>query len=243
MADEGVPRWQRTYHAQVDPHRSTTRLTSVILGAQDGIVAVLGVLLGVAAASRSARVVLAAGLATAFADAISMAAVAYTTAVAQGDMYRSERSRELRHVRTLPALERQEVRDLYARKGFGGNLLDRIVATITADPDVWVAVMMTEEHGLAPVGRSSILGSAAVVGIATLFGAGLPVLPFAVMGLAAATWTAALIATGALFAVGAYKAWSTQGSLARAGLEMAAIGVAAALASWAIGSIFGVGGA
>jgi len=240
MADGGVPPWQSAHHARVDPHQGASTLTSVILGAQDGIVAVLGVLLGVAAASRSARVVMAAGLATAFADAISMAGVAYTTAVAQGDVYRSERAREYRHVKALPALEREEVRQLYARKGFEGALLDRIVATITADTDVWVAVMMAEEHRLAPIERSRALGSALVVGLAALFGAALPVVPFGVLGLRVATWTSALVATGSLFAVGVYKARTTQGSAVRAGLEMAAIGVASALASWAIGSWFGV---
>ncbi|MGO9838259.1 MAG: VIT1/CCC1 transporter family protein [Polyangiaceae bacterium] len=242
MSGQGVPPWQSAYHARVDPHRGASMLTSVILGAQDGIVAVLGVLLGVAAASRSARLVIAAGFATAFADAISMAAVAYTTAVAQGDVYRSERAREYRHIKALPALERQEVRELYARKGFAGDLLDRIVATITADPDVWVAVMMAEEHGLGPVERSRTLRSALVVGLATLLGAALPVVPFTVMGLQAATWSATLVAASALFAVGVYKARTTQGSVVRAGLEMASIGLASALASWAIGSCFGGAG-
>jgi VIT1/CCC1 family predicted Fe2+/Mn2+ transporter len=240
VADQDVPPWQSVHHARVDPHQGASTLTSIILGAQDGIVAVLGALLGVAAASRSSRVVIAAGLATAFADAISMAAVAYTTAVAQGDVYRSERAREYRHIQALPALERKEVHDLYAGKGFSGDLLERIVATITADRDVWVAVMMAEEHGLAPIDRSRTFRSASVVGLATLIGAVLPLAPFAVMGLQTATWMAAFVAAGALFAIGVYKARTTQGSQLRAGLEMASIGLACALASWAIGTWFGI---
>jgi predicted membrane protein (TIGR00267 family) len=101
--------------------------------------------------------------------------------------------------------------------------------------------MMAEEHGLGPVERSRTLRSALVVGLATLLGAALPVVPFTVMGLQVAMWSAAFVAASALFAVGAYKARTTQGSVVRAGLEMASIGLASALASWAIGSCFGAG--
>ena len=198
---------------------------------------ILGVLLGVAAASDSRRMVLAAGFAAAFAESISMAAVAYSTNVAQNDVYRSERAREYRHVRAVPALEREEVRDLYARKGFEGDLLDRIVARITADPDVWVAVMMAEEHGLAPVGRARALRSAAVVGVASIVGSVLPVVPFVLLGMRAASWATIGVAAGTLFAVGAYKGRATTGRPWKSGLEMMGIGMASAVAGWAIGML------
>jgi vacuolar iron transporter family protein len=236
-----IPEWQLAHHGRVDPHRRGSALSNVILGGQDGVVNVLGVLLGVAAASGSTRIVLAAGLATTFAGSISMAAVAYTTTVARVDIYRSERAREYRHVRTVPALERDEVRSLYASKGFGGDLLERIVATITADPDVWVAVMMAEEHGLAPVGRGQSIRSALVVGAAALVGSLLPVLPFLLLGMKAAAWASVVVAASALFGVGVYKARATLGHPIKAGFEMAAIGTASALVGWGIGALFGVG--
>lgn len=68
----------------------------------------------------------------------------------EADIYASERAREYRHVQRIPELERQEIRDLYARKGFTGELLDWIVETITANPDIWVAVMLAEEQQLTP---------------------------------------------------------------------------------------------
>jgi len=236
---EPVPSWQQEHHARVDPHRSGSSVSDVILGGQDGIVNVLGVLLGVAAASASARIVLAAGFATTFAESISMAAVAYTSTLAQGDVYRSERTREYRHVRTVPTLERAEVRALYARKGFGGELLERIVRTITADPDVWVAVMMTEEHQLAPVERRHALRSAFVVGAAAVVGSLVPVAPFLLLGVRAAAWASVVVAALALFLMGAYKAKITVGHPLKAGIEIAVIGVASALVGWGIGALFG----
>jgi hypothetical protein len=62
-------------HDHHDPHRHESRLADVILGGQDGLVNVLGVILGVAAATHDARIVIAAGLAATFAESISMGAV------------------------------------------------------------------------------------------------------------------------------------------------------------------------
>ena len=60
-------------HDRHDPHRHESRLSDIILGGQDGLVNVLGVILGVAAATQDARIVIAAGLAATFAESISMA--------------------------------------------------------------------------------------------------------------------------------------------------------------------------
>jgi hypothetical protein len=62
-----------------DPHRQASALSDVILGGQDGLVNVLGVILGVAAATSDPRIVLVAGLAATFAESVSMGAVAYTS--------------------------------------------------------------------------------------------------------------------------------------------------------------------
>jgi VIT1/CCC1 family predicted Fe2+/Mn2+ transporter len=110
------------YHSRVDPHRRSSSLANVILGGQDGVVNVLGVILGVAAATANAHIVLAAGLASTMAGTVSMTAVAYTSRLAESARYESERQREYRHVRAVPGLERDEVRSIYAAKGFGGEL-------------------------------------------------------------------------------------------------------------------------
>ena len=50
-----------------------------------------------------------------------------------------------------PDAERQEIRDIYAAKGFAGELLERVVDTITANREAWLATMMDEELHLQPV--------------------------------------------------------------------------------------------
>src|SRR5262245_20136096 len=108
------------FHERIDPHRGGSPLSQVILGGQDGLVNVLGVVLGGAAAARDPRVVLVAGLAATFAESFSMAAVAYTATEADRARYEGERAREHRHVARVPSLERDEVREIFRKKGLDG---------------------------------------------------------------------------------------------------------------------------
>jgi predicted membrane protein (TIGR00267 family) len=235
-----APQHEVHYHERVDPHRTTAAVSEVILGAQDGLVNVLGVLLGVAAASASTRIVIAAGLATAFAESLSMAAVAYTTSVAQGEMFASERAREYRHIEHAPNLEREEVRAMYRKKGFDGEMLDRVVETITANKDVWVAVMMAEEHGRLPVSRREALRNALIVGVSAAVGSLLPVVPYFFAPITAASWVACGVAAASLFALGAYKARVAALHAGKSGAELAAIGIVTALVGYAVGAFFSV---
>ena len=232
-----TPEEQRRHHAEADPHVRSRWLADVVLGAQDGLVNTLGVVLGVAAASADARIVFAAGMAAGIAESLSMAAVGYTSSVARGDLFRSEREREYRHVEQTPEIEREELRVLYARKGFEGELLERVVATICANKDVWVALMMAEEHELLPVDRRASLRAAGVIGVSALVGSVLPVVPFAAFGLRVSVVVALGLGTALLFALGAFKASVTAGRKTKSGTELALIGMACAIAGYVVGAL------
>jgi len=226
---------QLLYHRHNDPHRYTSALADVILGGQDGLVNVLGIILGIAAATRDPRIVIVAGLAATFAESISMATVAYTSTLAETAHYESEREREYRHVRLVPAVEREEVRTIYLQKGFEGELLDQIVEKITADEDVWVGVMMTEEHQLIPINRRDALKSAFVVGLAAVVGSLIPLIPFLFLAVQTSIWVSLLVSGLTLFIVGAYKARTTVGNPGKSGFEMAIIGIISALVGYIVG--------
>jgi VIT1/CCC1 family predicted Fe2+/Mn2+ transporter len=228
------------YHTRHDPHRQASGLADIILGGQDGLVNVLGIILGVAAATNDAQIVMVAGLAATFAESVSMAAVAYTSTLAESDFYESEREREYRHISEVPELERQEIYEIYQDKGFRGVLLERIVDTITANRDVWVAVMMAEEHQLSPVNRQQAFRIALVVGLSAIVGSLIPLLPFAFLSVKMSMWASVVIAAVTLFIVGAYKARVTVGHPGRSGLEMAIIGTLSALIGYAVGILLKV---
>jgi len=223
------------HHTNGDPHNRASGLSDVILGGQDGLVNVLGVILGVAAATSDPHLVLVAGLAATFAESVSMGAVAYTSTLADADFYESEREREYRHIQHMPELERDEIRDIYKDKGFRGDLLDRIVDTITANKEIWVAVMMAEEHRLSPVDRRQAFRSAIVVGISAIVGSLIPLAPFAILPVTTSMWVSVLITALVLFVVGVYKARITVGRPMKSGVEMAVIGTLSALVGYAVG--------
>ena len=227
-------------HDHHDPHRHESRLADVILGGQDGLVNVLGVILGVAAATHDTRIVIAAGLAATFAESISMGAVAYTSTRANDDLYLSEREREYRHIHLAPDVEIEEIRDIYRRKGFEGDTLEKIVEVITSSPDVWVNVMMSEEFQMTPPEKSNAFGSALVVGVSALVGSLIPLFPFFFWSVSLSIWLSLVIAALTLFVFGVYKARVTVGRPFRSGLQMAVIGTLSALAGYVVGLIFKV---
>ncbi|MEJ5225345.1 MAG: VIT1/CCC1 transporter family protein [Anaerolineales bacterium] len=227
-------------HDHHDPHRHNSRLSEIILGGQDGLVNVLGVILGVAAATSDPRIVIAAGLAATFAESVSMGAVAYTSTLAENDLYHSEKEREYRHIHLAPDVEIHEIREIYRKKGFEGETLDKIVEVITANPDVWVQVMMSEEFQMTPPERSQALVSGLVVGLAALVGSLIPLAPFFFLSVGLSIWVSLVVAALTLFVVGAYKARVTVGRPFKSGLQMALIGIVSALVGYAVGLIFRV---
>jgi len=227
-------------HDHHDPHHGEFRLSEVILGGQDGLVNTLGVILGVAAATSDARIVIAAGLAATFAESISMGAVAYTSTLAENDLYHSEREREYRHIHLAPDVEVEEIRDIYHKKGFEGETLDKIVDVITSNPDVWVNVMMSEEFQLTPPEKSKAFNSAMLVGFSALAGSFIPLFPFFFLTVNLSIILSIIIAALTLFTVGVYKARVTVGKPFRSGMEMALIGTLSALAGYVVGWLFKV---
>ncbi len=215
-----------------------TRLRDFILGWQDGLVNVLGVTLGVATATADVGIVLIAALAATFAESISMAAVAYTSFKAEADFYKSEVEREKREMREMPGEERDEIRVIYHKLGFRGAMLSKIVKHITSNKKRWLNVMMEQELKMFPP-QVSPVESAVVVGISAIVGSLIPVVPFLFQGISQAILTSLVISTIVLFFVGVYKAKTTIGNPVRSGIEMAIIGMVAALAGYAIGALLG----
>jgi vacuolar iron transporter family protein len=216
----------------------TDRLRDVILGGQDGLVNILGIILGVIAGGGDRTVLLAAGFAAAITESISMGAVGFTSTTADRDFFESQRLVEEAAVRDDTDLECREVTELYRSKGFSGPLLDEVVATITANRDKWVETILEEERHLQPVSNQDIMRSSVIITVATLIGHLIPLLPFVFLERSAALVLAVLLSGIVLFGVGAYQALTRVGSWWRQGLRMVVIGLGAAALGFAIGRLF-----
>jgi predicted membrane protein (TIGR00267 family) len=234
---------QRTQklHAH-ETHKTNNSLRDVILGGQDGLVNMLGIALGVVAAGGSTHVLVVTGIAAAITESISMGAVAYTSFGSDRDFYLAEKRQEQNEISMRPDEEREEIREIYATKGFQGQLLDDVVSTITSNRETWVSTMMNEELHLQPIKQQSLVKSAAVVTIATLVGHFIPLLPFVIVARMPAIIGAIALSAIALFAVGVYSAKTLVGDWRKNGLQMAAIGLGAAALGFLIGRLLHTAG-
>jgi len=219
-----------------EQHAQPGLLSDFILGSQDGLVNVLGVILGVAIASQDIRIILAGGLAATFAESISMGAVAYTSTLARRDHYLGEIERERREMTELPHVEREEVREILRKWEFEGQELEEMLDRIVSKPKAWLELMMAHELNLAPVDKGQARKSALLVGAAAIVGSLIPLVPFFVMGRAIFTGIliSLIVSAITLFVIGWYKAKTTVGRPSRSGLQMALIGIASALAGFGI---------
>jgi len=211
------------------PHKSYLR--DWIYGGIDGTVTTFAVVAGVVGADLSASTLLILGFANLLADGFAMAASNYTGTKSEHDDYRRVLGIERRHIALAPEGEREEIRQIFAAKGFSGNDLDRVVAVITSDPALWTKTMATEEYGLSPTLRSPVLAALSTFAAFIVCGC-VPLLSYLVpSGL-----YGCLVATGAtFFGVGAVKSrWSTASWL-RSGLEVFLIGMASAVLAFAVG--------
>ena len=214
-------------------------LSDMILGGQDGLVNVLGVILGVAAASNDIKIVIAGGLAATFAESISMAAVALTSKMAERDHFISELEREKREMKEMPEKEADEIRAVYKKKGFDGKILDDIVSHVTQNQELWLDLMMKEELELKKVEQKDIYQGSFVVGLSALIGSFVPITPYFFLPMKTALVVTLIISAVILFIVGMYKAKMTVGNIYKSGIQMAIIGIAAAIAGYLIGKVFG----
>jgi len=209
-----------------------------ILGGQDGLVNVLGVILGIAIATRDPKIVIIAGLAATFAESVSMGAVAYTSAKAEEDYYHSQEKVEKTEIETIPAIEKKEVYDIYYKKGFHGKLLNDIVKNITSNKKRWLDVMMKEELNLSKEFINPIK-SAIVVFFAALIGSFIPLTSFFFLSINSAIVLSLIISAIALFITGAIEAKFTVGNWFKKGLQLSIIGMTAALVGFIVGKLTG----
>jgi VIT1/CCC1 family predicted Fe2+/Mn2+ transporter len=206
-----------------------------IYGGIDGAVTTFAVVSGVAGAQLSPWILLALGFANLFADGFSMAASNFLGTKAEHDDYERLEAIENRHIDLAPEGEREEVRQIFALKGFGGSDLERMVELVTSDRTRWIKTMLTEEYGLPHEVRSPWV--AALSTFAAFLACGLvPLIPFLIK--APNAFQLSIVMTAAVFvAIGSAKSrWSTVTWL-HSGLSTLVVGAIAAGLAYACGVI------
>jgi len=218
----------------------STFLSDFILGSQDGLVNVLGIILGVSAATSDMRILLVAALAALGAESVSMGAVAYTSTLARQKQYYRDVEKEKNEIKNTPGHVLDSIKKILKSWEYKGKELDNLASGIAKNPNAAMEFLMSFERKSIPVDKSAPFRSFVTVILATVLGSAIPVLPFLfVKSVYAGAIVSVVISGIALFCIGFYEAKTTVGSLWRSGLQMLIIGLAAGLVGYLIGHLIG----
>lgn len=127
---------------------SHSYLKDFVYGAVDGTVTTFAVVSGVAGANLAPQIIIILGMANLLADGFSMAVSNYLGCRTEEQLLQKARAEEKKHILVYPEGEQEEIRQIFARKGFDGDLLEKAVRIITSDRRQWEETMIQEEYGL-----------------------------------------------------------------------------------------------
>lgn len=220
-------------------------VSDAVLGGIDGCVTTFAVVSGTLGAGFPPVVALVLGLANLLADGFSMAVSNYQAARAAEEHREALRHQEARHIREVPEGEREEIRQIFAAKGFSGEVLEQVVDVITSDEDRWIETMLAEEHGLSEATVNPY--RAAATTFAAFFAVGLvPLLPFLLTSLEVMQRFAlsAVLAGVMFFAVGVARSMAFDRPVLRSAFSTLLTGGAAAALAYVTGlllrELFGI---
>lgn len=215
-------------------------LKDFIYGAIDGAVTTFAVVSGVAGAQLPSQIIIILGLANLLGDGFSMAVSNFLATKAEEQLRDQARRTEENHIKEVPEGEKEEIRQIFASKGFGGQELEKVVKVITSNPKQWVDTMLQEELGL-PLDGPSPLKAAASTFLAFVFIGVLPLLPFIYnfvlpVKLVNPFFVSAAMTAVAFFCVGALKGKFVGQRWFLSGIETLLVGGCAALLAYGVGA-------
>ncbi len=214
-------------------------LRDFIYGAVDGTVTTFAVVSGVAGAQLSPLIIIILGFANLFGDGFSMAVGNFLGTKAQKEEWEKAKKEEEFHISEIPEGEKEEIRQIYAKKGFSGEALEKVVEIITSDKELWVETMLQEELGLAKEYPSALKAAFTTFSAFVLVGT-LPLVSFVINYLSPTLLPSPFLLSSLLtgmgfFIVGALKSFFVERKWLYAGMETLLLGGGAAAIAYGIG--------
>jgi VIT1/CCC1 family predicted Fe2+/Mn2+ transporter len=216
-------------------------LRAAVLGANDGLVSNLSLVMGVAGAAMNERTILITGLAGLLAGAGSMALGEWLSVQSSRELYRHQLETEEEELRTMPEEEEEELALIYQARGLGEQQAREFAASMMRNSDTALETLAREELGIDP---GELGGSPWVAAITSFIlfalGAIVPVTPFLFATGSLAVLLSVLFSTGALFLVGAAITLFTGRSVLFSASRQIVFGLLAAALTFGIGRLVGV---
>ena len=215
-------------------------LRNVVYGFNDGLTANFGLVAGVIGATAVAQhqAIVVAGVAGLIADALSMGSSGYLAAKSEAEVYAHEIAMERDEIALMPEVERDELALIYESKGMAPESAMALATEVMADPQRMLDEQVQEELGISAP-HMSPLREGWVTGLATAFGAVIPVFPFFVLQGAPAIVLSFVLSMASHFLVGAARSVFTGRSLFRSGFDMFVVGLGVAVVGYFVGDWIG----
>lgn len=216
-------------------------LRAAVLGANDGLVSNTSLIMGVAGAAFTATAVLLSGLAGLLAGAISMALGEWLSVQSSRELHQAQIETERQEILAMPEEEAEELALIYQAKGMAPEDAIKAAKDVMSDPEAFLDTKVREELGIDP---EELGGSAWEAAVTSFFlfaiGAIIPVIPFFFMAGSPAVLLSLGLAAIGLFLLGAATALVTGTGVLRTGTRSLLLGLAAAGATYGVGSLLGV---
>ncbi len=215
-------------------------LRNVVYGFNDGLTANFGLVAGVlgAATTGSHQIIIVAGVAGLIADALSMGSSGYLAAKSEQEVYDYEIAMERDEIAMMPEIERDELALIYEAKGMDQPSAHALATQVMADPARMLQEQVQEE---LKIGEQTIspFREGWVTGLATAFGAIIPVFPFFVTQGSTAVLLSFSASMLSHFLVGAARSVFTGRSIFRSGFDMFVVGLGVAVVGYFVGDWIG----
>jgi VIT1/CCC1 family predicted Fe2+/Mn2+ transporter/rubrerythrin len=224
-------------------HRSAggNALRAAVLGANDGLVSNLSLVMGVAGATLAGKGVLIAGVAGLLAGAISMALGEWLSVQSSRELFAHQIATEKEEVETAPEEETEELTLIYESRGMTRENAELLAKQVMANHETAVETLAREELGVNPEELGGSAWEAAITSF-LLFAAGaiLPVAPFIFLSGMTAVYISIGLSVIGLFALGAVITLFTGRTILYSGMRMVIFGLLAAAVTFGIGRLIGV---
>jgi len=213
-----------------------TYIRSVVYGGTDGIITIFAVVAGVSGASLSSGVLLILGVATLFADALSMSVSDYLSSIADEEKQHSLRRKYIKEYDSNPLIVQKELRRIFRNKGFSEEETETLTKLISNNREMAIDLLLmdsqSEDEGYPHISAIYTFGSFVFFGLIPL------VIDISLLSLSETIpssfsfWTGTGLTLCTLFVLGAIKAKLTSKSMVFSGVQMVSIGGAAALVAY-----------
>ncbi|HLZ20814.1 MAG TPA: VIT1/CCC1 transporter family protein [Ktedonobacterales bacterium] len=214
-----------------------SRVRELVFGSLDGLLVPLGVVSGVAGGTMHSQVVIIAGLAEAFAGALSMGAGEFISGRAEAQVHQTEIQKERAEIEQNPRFERAEMALLLQREGIAPVDANHIADILERYPRAYENTMIEKELGLQADVDLVRIPEALTIGISYVIGSIFPLIAYFFFPVPTALPISIVLTIVALIIVGIIKGKLASLNMARSIAEVVIVGGASALGGYLLGTI------